>query len=420
MASILTARRRGTRHGEREVHSTSPESDENSRGLKSRDISKTIRWSLVGVIFLALSCVLLRHGKVVLNVMLNPWAHGHFIINGEVKDGFQRHFYSKSPRFVVVVQEGSEVNPANRHNRLESIHATWGTSARAIFVVNNVTEYPEASHAVISKDSNPTDPYSYPQLLLLPPKALPDRSIAALKYTVRTLLEQVNPDFALFTNCHTYVIPDHVCHFLDNRSPSEGMYAGHALNVNNLTFHPQSAGYILSRRVMENLVKMWKENNPICNDPQESHPGFFLSKCLSEVFGIPTEDTREEGKYNRFHSMPIVRLVTGKVDQWYLDLSDKENLFGEDCCSNNTISFHYVEHLETRALFATRKALLENPDMKDEELKTLMIQEWPTKQEDIGGWSRGLPDAKSDVWPNLLTVMRKVSTMHSDSSLRCV
>lgn len=252
MASILTARRRGPRQDEGDLPSTSPDGKEASRSFKWRNSSKTARVTLVALVLIVCK-VLLPHPKL----MLNPQAHGSSIIHGEMNDGFQHHFYRKSPRFVVVVDSGSEVYSPNRHNRLASIHATWGPSACAIFVVNNVTEYPDASHSVISKDSSPRDPYPYPQLLLLPPDALPDRSIASLKYTIQTVLERVNPDFAPSTNCHTYVIPDHVCHFLSTRLPSDGMYAGHALKTST-TFHPESAGYILSGRSMENLVKGWK------------------------------------------------------------------------------------------------------------------------------------------------------------------
>jgi len=421
MTSMLHSRKRGLLLNERKDSSIDAHSIGVSKGFKWRDISKAIRWLFAAltllVVILLLWRGLQRHWKVMWHVVLHPWAHGSFLVRGEVRDGFQHHFYHKSPRFVVVVDSGSEVNPDNRHNRLESIHATWGPSSRAIFVVNNVTEYPKASHAVISRDSQPRDPYSYPQLLLLPPDALPDRSVASLKYIIQTVLEQVDPDFALFTNCHTYIIPDHVCHFLKDIAPSDGMYAGHALKVNNASFHPESAGYILSRRSMRNLVSKWKENDPICIDPKESHPGFFVSKCLSQVFGIAAQDTRQDGKYHQFHSFPLMRLVTGDIDQWYLDLSEHENLFGDDCCSDNTVSFHYVEHLESRALFATRKALLDNPDMADEELKAMMIQLWPVN---VGGYSRRLPDATSKVWPTLLRVMRKVSTLHSKSSIRCL
>ena len=65
------------------------------------------------LLVLILYHVLWQQSKLVLNVMLNPWAHGHFIINGKVKDGFQHHFYIKLPRFVVVVNCGSDLNPAN-------------------------------------------------------------------------------------------------------------------------------------------------------------------------------------------------------------------------------------------------------------------------------------------------------------------
>lgn len=423
MASILHSRKRGTRLGEHTTSPTHSQRDEGSKGLKWRGIFyKTIRWPLIALLFVILCSALARNRKLILNVLSSPWHHGGPIIRGDLKkNGFQHHFDGTSPRFVVVVDSGSEVNPANRHNRLASIHATWGPSARAIFVVNNVTEYPEASHAIISQDAQLEDPFSYPQLLLLPQDAMPDRSVAALKYTIRTVLKRVNPDFALFTNCHTYVIPDHVCHFLNKKSPSDNMYAGHALKVNNESFHPESAGYILSRRSMQNLVDKWNEDDPFCNDPKEGHPGFLIAKCLLKVFGVSAEDTRDDGKYNVFHSFPLMRLVTGKVDQWYLDLSEHENLFGDDCCSDNTVSFHYVEHLETRALYETRKALLANPKMSDEELKMFMIQVWPSNPSDMGGYSRALPKADEVVlWATVLRVMRRVSTLHSESSISCL
>lgn len=422
MASILHARKRSSRQYVPTDSSESSLRNGRLRGLSQwRIISKRIRWILATSI--AILCVALsQHRQLIFYIVTNPWHHWSPFLSGEVKNGFQHHFYGSSPRFVVVVNSGAEVQPKNRHNRLSSIHATWGPGARAIFVVNNITEYPEISHAVISNVSHPSDPYSFPQLLLLPPEALPDQSVASLKYIVQTILERVNPDFAIFTNDHTYVIPDHLCHFLEGKSPSNDLYAGHSLKAKNApAFHPESAGYILSRRSMQNLVSKWKENDPICDNPKQTHPGFFVSKCLSRVFGVTVEDTREDGKYNQFHSFPLIRLVTGKVDEWYIRLSEHENLFGDACCSDNTISFHYVEHQETLALFATRQAVLKKPDMSDNELKQTMMRLWPNKRGDVGGYSRVLPPADDqETWPILLRVMRKVSTLHSESSIRCL
>jgi hypothetical protein len=89
-------------------------------------------------------------------------------------------------------------------------------------------------------------------------------------------------------------------------------------------------------------------------------------------------------------------------------------LAGVDCCSQDTVSFHYVEYMESRALFATREALLKNPHMTDHELKAIMMTEWPRDNKDIGGYSRGLPnESDEEGWKPLLQVMRKISSRHT-------
>jgi hypothetical protein len=97
------------------------------------------------------------------------------------------------------------------------------------------------------------------------------------------------------------------------------------------------------------------------------------------------------------------------VDESYNTL-----LAGVDCCAQDTVSFHYVESMETKALFATREALLRNPHMTDLELKGMMIAEWPRRFEDVGGYSRGLPkESDQGDWESLLHVLRKISSRHT-------
>eukprot|EP00547_Thalassionema_nitzschioides_P018176 CAMPEP_0194240452 /NCGR_PEP_ID=MMETSP0158-20130606/6617_1 /TAXON_ID=33649 /ORGANISM="Thalassionema nitzschioides, Strain L26-B" /LENGTH=389 /DNA_ID=CAMNT_0038975147 /DNA_START=43 /DNA_END=1209 /DNA_ORIENTATION=+ len=284
---------------------------------------------------------------------------------------------SANLRFVTVVDSGSEVNPDGRHDRLLSIQSTWGPAARVIFVVNNVTEFPQAPVMSTSTTSNQNNEQqqtsSYPQLLPLPPGTA-DRSIAALQYTIRTILRDINPEFALFTNCHTFVIPEHVCHFLNDKSPSEHLYAGHALNVGGTKiFHPASSGYVLSRTTMQGLVQQWDDG--ACRT-ERSHPGFFISECLKNVFHVrPMDTTLDDGQ--QFHSFPLIRLISGDVDDWYKKMSAVKFVGGVDCCSHNTISFHYMEAPECRALYATLKYNI-NFTKDDESLKKFMIDTWPT------------------------------------------
>jgi hypothetical protein len=96
------------------------------------------------------------------------------------------------------------------------------------------------------------------------------------------------------------------------------------------------------------------------------------------------------------------------------DESYNTMLAGVDCCSQDTVSFHYVEFMESRALFATREALLKNPHMTDHELKAIMTTEWPRENNEIGGYSRGLPkESDEGGWKPLLQVMRKISSRHT-------
>lgn len=98
-------------------------------------------------------------------------------------------------------------------------------------------------------------------------------------------------------------------------------------------------------------------------------------------------------------------------DMMSTDESYNTLLSGVDCCAADTISFHYVEYRESRALFATREALLKNPHMTNHEIKALMLAEWPRDFKEIGGYSRGLPkESDTEAWAPLIEVLRKISS----------
>mmetsp|Transcript_4165 Transcript_4165/g.10071 ORF Transcript_4165/g.10071 Transcript_4165/m.10071 type:complete len:455 (-) Transcript_4165:28-1392(-) len=364
-----------------------------------------------------------QHRKVILPIILDPLGHGA-ALKGRV--GFRHHFYIGHPRTVTVVMP-SVVNQDGRRKRLESIQETWGTSARAIFVVHTVNEFPAASHAVISENRSPEDPYSYPQLLLVPDGIDPEDGVARLIHTIKTVFEKVNPDFAFFVNDHTFVIPEHLCSYVEHKNPSEDMYDGHAMrDGKKMVFNSGAAGYILSRETMRKLVGKWSHDEctgATANDWLQGNPGLLTAECLSDELGIKGVDTRQSEKYHRFHAYPLTRMVAGDVDEWFenkhremgsiegFTQSYSKPLSGLNCCARDTISFHYVEFMESKALFATREALLENPHMTDHELRSLMIAEWPSKQREVGRYSRELPAERDrKEWEPLLKVVRKMSS----------
>ena len=377
----------------------------------------------------------IQHQRVILHVMTNPWAHGGAILKGRA--GFQHHFYSGAPRYVTVVLP-SVVNPPGRPQRLRAIQDTWGPYARSIFVLANTTEFPPASvhQALWSETAEPGDPFSYPQALLVPSHLgdTKEAGVARLMYTVRTIYEKVNPDYAFFVNDHSYVIPEHLCHYLQDLDPLDDLYAGHAMKTDDYVFNSGAAGYLLSRSTMKKLVQKWDDKDPRCvlnkdhPNPKtkwlQGNPGLLTTLCLKDALNISAIDTREDGKYHRFHAFPLTRQVSGKVDKWFFNKHTPEMaakigadesyatlLHGEDCCAKSTVSFHYVEHAEARALFATRERLLANPHLSDHELKALMLSEWPKHRQEVGFYSHPLPDASNtDEWKSLLRTVRKIST----------
>jgi hypothetical protein len=120
------------------------------------------------------------------------------------------------------------------------------STARASFVIHNLTEFPQAAHAVVSETSSPEDPYAYPQLALLPPHISLNDRLQHLYYTIQTIYEKVKPDFAFFVTYHTFVLPSHLCKYLEDQSPATDMYAGHALkNGDHNVFNSGAAGYVL-------------------------------------------------------------------------------------------------------------------------------------------------------------------------------
>ena len=368
-----------------------------------------------------------RHKKVILHILNDPWTHGRGILHG--RHGFRHHFYSGPPRVVTIVLP-SVVKPHGRTDRLKAIQDTWGQYARAIYVVHNVSEFPDAAHAVWSATSQPIDIYSFPQLLVIPDDIGVEKGLKRLYHTMQTIYTKINPDFAFFVNDHTFVLNEHLCLFLEARDPAVDLYAGHALKEGDKSvFNSGAAGYVLSRATLKKLVEKWDQHDPGCwEDPDmakewlQGNPGLVTVQCLNSL-NINAFDTRAAGQEHRFHAFPLTRTVAGKVDEWYnrkhvnmgqfkdFDSSYETLPSGEDCCSKDSISFHYVEAAEARALFSTRSALLNNPHMTDHELKSYMLIVWPTTFSDLGGYSRGLPnnDRVQD-WKELLAVMRKISS----------
>lgn len=337
------------------------------------------------------------------------------------------------PRYLSVVIP-SVVNHEGRHHRVEAIVETWGKDANALIIVHNASEeYPNALPestweygATATNQQQPIDKSKFPQMLQLPSDITmaDDHGFARLEYVIRHVYERHDQvGFLLLVNDHSYVIPAHVCQYLRDKSPEDDLYAGRAMRNPGTSFNTGAAGYVLSRATMKKLLEIWDKGEQ-CQANQgylRSNPDLVVAICLQDILKVPVLDTRESGKYHRFHSYGVVRTVAAAVDDWYLKVHDRfENmegfdesyrtlLNGTDCCSRETISFHYVEYKEARALHAIRQRLLSQQDsMTDAETLSFILEMWP--KQDLGGYSHHLPYDKEDQLQHIVSVLRKMST----------
>lgn len=404
-------------------------------GHHSLSRRRTFHWAdYIGFIAIAAFLVL---GLVGFYFFL--WHHHTMIIDVDAQDiskiqHVRKDTASLRPRFVTVVMP-SVVNPKGQEKRLQAIADTWGEPSRAIFVVHDTSDYPCVKADIIGHDGSAGRENVYPKLLVVPPSISPEEGVPRLQHVIQTVSNVIDADFTFFVNDHTFVIPEHLCSFLSTYNPAQDLYAGHALRNDHLAFNSGAAGYVLSRTTMRRVVERWDQNDPNCSTGNlskwlQGNPGLLTAQCLNNALHVHVMDTRDENRLHRFHAFGLVRTVSGKVDEWYLNKHKRlDQDFGEDevyhhipgtgrhCCSPETISFHYVEYMETNALYEVRAALKETPSISDDDLQSLMQSLWPSDSRDLGGYSRGLPKGSDQKeWDDLLSAMRTISTVPTSTA----
>lgn len=317
------------------------------------------------------------------------------------------------------------MKPTARPLRLANIAKTWGGPSKAIYVVHSLDEYPEGAQIEDGQSSST----AYPQNLLVPSDITVDKGVERLEHVIRTVHNDINPDFAFFVNDHTFVLPSNLCKFLKEHDSTKDLYAGHALKgKNEAAFNSGAAGYVVSRSTMEKLIKEWDDPNSKCSPANASkwlqgNPGILTAQCFGDILRIPVVDTRDKTDLShKFHAYGLIRTVTGKVDEWYLNKHESLDAIlgvderyhhklqhGAQCCAKDTISFHYVEAAESLAFWEVMQKVRQTVQMTDGEMKKIMFDAWPKDKEGLGGYSHGLPSIRLAVWNDILNVLRRIS-----------
>lgn len=435
--------------------------------------------------WLIVSIMLANFGSLQKNYRLDPWLSGTEITSSKKAKAISSLPSSydngtSNNKYITIVLFSDALNPALRPRRISAIAETWGPQANAIYAVphdyvsedytikfatynnNNTKIYPphivnpspggtlQTIYAAAVDDEKGLAMKLRPKLLVLPPDMdVSGGNQAGLMTYVFSALQNLDDtfDFLLIANDHTFVLTDNLCQFLNDRDPSVGFHAGHALagGPGKYPFNSIGMGYVLSRRSVMDMISATVtttrttspttggKNEPLCS--KKSGYRHFVTECLFDHFQTPLADTRDSLGRHRFHGYGVVRTMEGKQDEWYANFhQDPNNILhfrgdgainnhdysvvktGRDCCSPNTCTFHYVQDAEARALFRVRETLQKNPSMSDMQLRNLMMELWPTNRQELGGYASPLPPNNAQTeqkWADLLHVTRHISTSSS-------
>ncbi|XP_072030716.1 glycoprotein-N-acetylgalactosamine 3-beta-galactosyltransferase 1-like [Amphiura filiformis] len=147
----------------------------------------------------------------------------------------------------------------------------------------------------------------------------------------------------------TYLILENLRYFLSGYNSSHPIYFGRKFKLFvKQGYMSGGAGYVISKAGVKNLVEIAFKNFKLCR-PAE-YPGVaedaVIGKCLQKA-GVIAGDSRDKLGRDRFHPFtPQHHLVPsfGPVNKkwWYWKYVFYKTSMGPECCSDYSISFHYV------------------------------------------------------------------------------
>ncbi|VDO12140.1 unnamed protein product [Rodentolepis nana] len=151
-------------------------------------------------------------------------------------------------------------------------------------------------------------------------------------------------DYFLKADDDTYVIVENLRYLLAAKIPDEPFFMGRRFIKNaKTTYASGGAGYVISRGALKIVAKGILEGVEACRSGYKAEDHAF--GICAEALGVPIIDSLDEHDLERFHPFgPLYVLSKELIDRnpWIHNYNYYSMKTGLDCCSDHTVSFHYI------------------------------------------------------------------------------
>lgn len=215
----------------------------------------------------------------------------------------------------------------NHAKRAQHVRNTWGSRCNKLLFVSNVTE-PEFGALQLQQN----DDYHH----------LWRKTRHAVKYVYENFYNDY--DWFYKADDDTYAFPDNMRFVLTAYSSDDPIYFGKKFNYSEeLGYFSGGSGYVMSRRAVQKFVLEALPDGKKCRQEPDGAEDWNMGACMHNI-GVFPGDARDRFQRERFLPFYPDAHLFGVVDMnwWYWGRLYYATDEGLDCCSNYTISFHYI------------------------------------------------------------------------------